>query len=517
MQATILNMTASFITRAEVNAQFSTVAALNATAAALNVEISARQAGVGGLTSNLNSEIFRATAAEGNLTANFATITANLGTLSTNLASAVATLTANLNIEITARIALGTGLTTEISRASAAESILTANMATITANLNTEIATRTSLSTNLQNEISRATVAEGNLTTNLAIIAVNLNNEIATRTNNEATLTTNLAVEVTNRVAAITTETNRATVAESVVFSVAMNAYSLVNTTVTALSSTTSISSSANSVTSVEYWIDSKISDTELLTFTYIPANTGGNVIVKILGVGFQLYFNPQFQIAFICNFSNPDFGVYATYGVVLSESIGNASTNLFYHLECPVPIIFKALFVTISVGKANGQLFPFAGFPGGNILTVQYCWTSAGLSGRNVSVMGVGFNILATFKNNYLCIFTGRNATNTMVVSFLGPATNSTTLNCGPTPSGFTVSNTSMLVNLTIFEGNMTGYQVLSANNVTLVNLNACFDQVMDGDETGLNHSLAYLYPPTLPHLYFVLSFLLAVYLVLL
>lgn len=93
LQATILNMTASFITRAEVNAQFTS------TSATLNAEISARAAADAVLTNTLNLEIARATTAEGNLMSNLNAANITAATMALVLTQA-STIDAKINTAI---------------------------------------------------------------------------------------------------------------------------------------------------------------------------------------------------------------------------------------------------------------------------------------------------------------------------------------------------------------------------------------------------------------------------------
>ena len=143
------------------------------------------------LETGLSSEITRATGAESSLQSNIAAEAA------TRLASDNA-LQANIAAEAaTARAAeqtLTTDLAAEVTRAEAAEGVLT---------------------TNLSNEVDRATAAEGVLTTNLS-------NEVTRAQNAEAQLTSDLAAEVTRAKAAeaagntaVVAETTRATNAEA--------------------------------------------------------------------------------------------------------------------------------------------------------------------------------------------------------------------------------------------------------------------------------------------------------------
>src|SRR5579883_696593 len=123
--------------------------------------------------------------------------------------------------------ALHDSLTTETSRATAAEN-------TIAGNLNTESTTRASadnaLTTSLSNETTRATAAENTLTSNLNAeisnrqsavssevtartsadntLTTNLNTEIARAESAESTIANNLTTEISNRQSAITSESN---------------------------------------------------------------------------------------------------------------------------------------------------------------------------------------------------------------------------------------------------------------------------------------------------------------------
>ena len=436
LQATILNMTASFITRTEVNSQFSTLTS------ALSAEVSARQAADSTLTSNLN-------------------------TLTTNLASNVATLTANLNTEITSGASL-----------SASVGTLTTSLVTTIANLNNEITSRLVLNSAIATETSRALAAENILTTNFATITANLNNEISARVTLGAILTTNVATVTTNLNTLSLNLTNQVTVLATTI--------AILNATIVNGSSTScgTASSTASSVIGTpEYWMDSSVATNETISTTIVTANLNGYVL-KVLGVGFSTYYNPQFQVSFLCMFYHPAIGNVTSFGVVLYDPV---ASFLFYHVECPVPVIAMALPVTIFLYKSNGQLYPFGGFYGANILTVQYYWTSVVTTPANtLAVTGLGFNVLRTLL--YKCVFTGRNSTNGVVTkSYFNTASNLTRLDCGLTPAGFAVVSGTSTVNLTIFEGNgdnSTGYQVQPLGSAAIT-YSTCMDGAKDGDET--------------------------------
>jgi hypothetical protein len=106
---------------------------------------------------------------------------------------------------------MSTALAAEVTRATGAESTLTANLAT---EASTRAAANSTLGTSISNEVTRATAAETTLTTNLAA-------EASTRAAAVTTLTNNLATEVTRATTAEGTLTNnlaaevaRATAAE---------------------------------------------------------------------------------------------------------------------------------------------------------------------------------------------------------------------------------------------------------------------------------------------------------------
>ena len=246
-----------------------------------------------------------------------------------------------------------------------------------------------------------------------------------------------------------------------------------------------------------EYWLDLTVAPNEKVGMTFGPANVIANTILKISGVGFQTYYEPTlFQVSFICAFSNVIFGNKTTFGVVVNSTFGS---GVFYHVECPVPVITMALNVTVSLLKMNGQPYPFNGFFGFNILTTQYYWDSITYSSTgNVTVTGMGFNVLndasVSPAPKYQCVFTGKNTTNgTIVKAYLSPnAINLTTLDCGLTPSGYNIGSGISAINLTIYEanvndtlGNYKGYQVQPLNSAA-ISLNACVNRVKDGAETG-------------------------------
>ena len=456
LQATILNMTASFITRAEVNA-------------ALNTEISARQTG------------------EINVATNLVTLTANLNTETMARINGDTTLTTNLNAEIINR---GAAITVETSRALGAESTLTTNIATVTANLNNEIAIRAALATSITTLISNVTTITANLN-NVIFTVSSLGASLTTLTTNVATVTANLNNVITTNIALATSVTTLISNVATITANLNAEVTRAMSQDVYLLSIITNVTAGGTSSNSnPEYWMDNNVFSNESISTTVITANTNGYVL-KVLGVGFSTYYNPQFQASFLCVFFNPAFGNITTFGVVLYDPV---ASFLFYHVECPVPIIAMALSVTISLYKSTGQLYPFGGFAGANILMVQYYWTSVAPTsvalGNAITVTGLGFNALTAKR--YKCIFTGKNSTNGVItVPYIAPAAaNITTLSCGLTPGGFTVVSGTSTVNLTVFEANAdnsTGYQVQSTGSA-VITFNTCLDQTKDGDETDVD-----------------------------
>ena len=297
-------------------------------------------------------------------------------------------------------------------------------------------------------------------------------------------MTANLNNEITTRTAlgtSVTTEISRATAAESSLAVVLAS----VNSTLGGSAAATACGSGTSVAMQQEYWMDNSVADNETISMTFVPAYVKG-VVLKILGVGFGAYYNPQFQVSFSCNFYNPAFGNITTFGVVIYDPV---ASFLFYHVECPVPAMPVAGPVTISLYKSTGQLFPFGGFAGANILNVQYFWSSISTVGTNsLMVTGQGFST----AKSYRCVFTGKNTTNgTVTVSFISPvASNLTTLSCGLTPAGFAVVSGTSTVNLTIFEANVdnsSGYQIQPTGSI-FATFSTCFDGAIDGDETDVD-----------------------------
>ena len=320
-------------------------------------------------------------------------------------------------------------------------------------------------------ESTRALAAEGILSANVVTLTTNLNNEIAIRT----ALGTSVTSEVT-----------RATSAETSLAATIASVNSTAGSVSGACSSSGSSVLPSGSIGTPEYWMDTSVAANETISTTIVTANLNGYVL-KVLGVGFSAYYNPQFQVSFICNFYNPAFGNKTTFGLVLYDPI---ASFLFYHVECPVPVIAMALPVTISLYKSTGQLYPFGGFNDANILTVQYYWTSVVTTVANtLAVTGLGFNVLTA--KIYKCIFIGKNSTNGVVTkSYFNTASNLTLLNCGLTPAGFAVVSGTSTVNLTIFEANVdnsTGYQVQPIGSAAIT-YSTCLDGVKDGDETDVD-----------------------------
>ena len=139
--------------------------------------------------------------------------------------------------------------------------------------------------------------------------------------------------------------------------------------------------------------------------------------------------------------------------------------------------------------------LYPGIGFPGSDLLTVQY-YTLAYVfvpATGSLIVSGVGFNISSSLL--YRCVYTGVNSTGDFFITNGGlvNATNITSINCGLAPTGFKVINGIVSVNLTVFEvmAGQNGYQVpsyFSSTGITPVVFNACFNRAKDGLETDVD-----------------------------
>ena len=203
---------------------------------------------------------------------------------------------------------------------------------------------------------------------------------------------------------------------------------------------------------------------------------------MKILGVGFSAYYNPQFQVSFLCNFFNAAIGNITTYGVVVYNPV---ASFLFYHVECPIPMISMAVTVVVSLFKSTGAVYLFGGFSNANLITVLYNWTSASTN-VNTSVIGLGFSLFTM----YHCYFYGFSHANKLPynTSFTGLATSLTLLNCGPV-LGFNSTLGIGNVTLAIFEVSSNGtdtYRV-PAIGATSISYNLCINTVQDGFETGI------------------------------
>ena len=392
-----------------------------------------------------------------------ATIMAAIATETTLRSTGVSTLTANL-------ASLTTNLATEVQRANTAESILQTNLAITNTNLNNEISNRTSLSSSLIAEISRAQLAEATITTDI-------NTESSRARLAEATITTVMNTEISRAqlaegtiTTAINTEISRAQFAEATIATAINTEISRAQTaeaTITALISTNNAASSntTSTITSVgqEYWVDCNINTNEIIGTTLASVNQIGQVL-SIIGVGFQQYYHPQFQASFLCIYTNNVTGVKTTPGVVMFDFVSsNTSSFLFYHVECPVPVYTFPIVVTVSLQKSTGQIYPFGGFTGFNIVTYNYFWKSVFILTSNAVIGSIGdvivnggFNSLNTTK--YRCYLSGLNSTGQLYnITFIGFLSTSSTLDCGPNPSLLgisTVQGTNML-NLNIYEYN--------------------------------------------------------------
>ena len=182
---------------------------------------------------------------------------------------------------------------------------------------------------------------------------------------------------------AINVEVTRATVTEGSLntaistLNVAFTNFTVYIINALSFLSSNGTSSSNVALTSPEYWIDCKVTNSEVIGVTNAPASLN-STILKILGVGFENYFNPNFDEGFHCLFFAPLLGYISTSGNVVYTTIAAGNMFLFYHLECLVPVVSIATTLNVSVITTNGLIFPFAGFQNNNIVTIQYNWASA-------------------------------------------------------------------------------------------------------------------------------------------
>jgi hypothetical protein len=168
------------------------------------------------LTTNLSTEVTRATAAE-------ATLTTDLTAEVTRATAAEATLTTNLTAEVTrataAEATLTTNLTAEVTRATAAEALKenSANKSTVVALGTSDVLfpTQNAVKTYVDAFSTASTTALASEATTRATadttLTTNLNNEITRATAAESTLTTDLTAEVTRATGAEATLTTNLT------------------------------------------------------------------------------------------------------------------------------------------------------------------------------------------------------------------------------------------------------------------------------------------------------------------
>ena len=200
---------------AYVNTLSSTLSTTNSTAVVLSsaltseinsriLAITATNSSVTSLATGLTSETTRATAVEGTINAN----------LTNEINSRISAITATNSTAVVLSTAVSTGLSTEISvRASAVTSLATG----LTATNSTAVV----LSTGLTSETTRATAAEGTLTTSITSLATGLTATNSTAVVLSTAVSTGLSTEISVRASAVTSlatgltsETTRATVAE---------------------------------------------------------------------------------------------------------------------------------------------------------------------------------------------------------------------------------------------------------------------------------------------------------------
>ena len=184
----------------------------------------------------------------------------------------------------------------------------------------------------------------------------------------------------------IATEVTRATVTDSYLsaaittLNVAFTTFTVnITNSLSSLAGNFASSSSSVALASPEYWTDCKVMNGEVRGITNAPANLN-NTILKILGVGFQTYFNPDFDEVFYCIFFTPLLGNMSTSGNVVYSTIAVSNFFLFYHLECLIPVVSIATTLRVSVIRTNGLVYPFAGFQNDNIVTIQYYWASVSM-----------------------------------------------------------------------------------------------------------------------------------------
>ena len=364
---------------------------------------------------------------------------------------------------------LNIALATEVLRAMKAEADTNIALATTSEKLNNEINTRAQLSLTVGSETQRAMAMELNINIALATLTERLNNEINARTDLNAIVTAEVARAQAAELAvnsSLNTEILRAVVAD-------ISAVDVSNPTA---------GSSAQ-----EFWTDCALVLNEQAGYSFAAVNSPSQPALIILGVGFQNYYTPTLPTTFQCLFSTATLALKTTIGVVVFDYINGTSPALF--LRCPLPVYNYPIVVTISIVKANSQIFPFAGFPGSDVVTFVYNWNGVTYApNKNLIVSGNGFT---TDNTSYRCIKTGINTANQTVTQNYTAvsAINSNTLDCGPAPTW--LASPSATFNMSIYEVNATtqanAFQVPMFGTVVLF-YNPCYNGIKDSQEIDVD-----------------------------
>jgi len=210
----------------------------------------------------------------------------------------------------------------------------------------------------------------------------------------------------------------------------------------------------------------------------------------RVIGIGFEAYYNPLFRPMFQCVYDVLDskgkadakLSIKTDGTVVASEDAAYKSFSVACH--SPAYVSKKVTYhLSLTYEDAKGQRkIPFQGIKGRNTVMFDMVWTAVKFANYEVIVDVSGFDP----KDQYVCEYVDDANSNIKKITdskFLD--NNKYKLNCGKMPTGFTIKLTTSRVKLTIKKKGTATAATYAGKTSTTIELPTCGNGAKDGSES--------------------------------
>ena len=211
------------------------------------------------------------------------------------------------------------------------------------------------------------------------------------------------------------------------------------------------------------------------------------SVLVNVIGVGFDAFYNPLAPPFFTCTYKASGVKDVATPATV----VAGEKHSVYYTIQCMSPgnTARKTKF-TLSVSYTDGKgtrVLSFQGKKGRDAVDFDMVWTGVTAVGSTLIMDVEGLDL----KSKYTCTFTDANNEKYKKINdaaFVGG--DKYKLSCGKQPTGFKIKGTKSLVAIKITKSGTSEVVQYTGTGTAAqqYELDACQNGVQDGSETDVD-----------------------------